>query len=252
MNQNPELATFFIKKNHSVHKILWLHGWGQSHQALWPMAEFFEYTAESMLIDFPGFGQSSPPPQDWGTEEYMEQLYQTLLKNNFQPAYIVGHSFGCRIAIRLAAKYPQAVQGLILIAAAGLKKRRSLAFKLKAGILKFIIKSAKMIDHFFETNFKTRLASRFGSSDYQKAGVLRNTFVKVVNEDLAPLASQITAETLLIYGEKDEQTPVELGQRLQKLIPNSKLLIIPYQDHYRLLTSAKSQVIKAIKDFIGI
>ena len=250
MNEKLDFATFFINKKPTDNKILWLHGWGQSHKALLPMAEFFDDTANNMLVDFPGFGQSNNPPEDWGSKEYMEALYQQIVSNNFVPTYIVAHSFGCRVAIRMAAKYPDAVKGLILIAAAGLKRKRSVFFKIKASFIKLMVKASKIIDNFFKTSIKSILADKFGSSDYKNAGLLRNSFVKVVNENLEEEASQIKAKTLLIFGENDEQTPKEFGIKYQQLIADSKLIILKNQDHYSVLTTAKSQVMAHIKSFL--
>ncbi|MGD9639461.1 MAG: alpha/beta fold hydrolase [Alphaproteobacteria bacterium] len=252
MNKNQDFATFFIGKNKDLPKILWLHGWGHSHKNFLPMAEFFDDCAYSMLVDFPGFGESKNPPADWGSEDYMDALYQEIIKNQFYPAFIIGHSFGCRVAIRLAAKYPDVVQNLVLISAAGLKRKRSLFFKTKAFVIKTFIKTIKLIDNVLKTDLKSKWSSRLGSSDYKNAGELRNTFVKVISENLAEEATHIKAQTLLVFGDNDQQTPVDFGIKYHSLIENSELLVLKNQDHFSVLTTARSQVISAIKKFLRL
>ena len=79
---------------------------------------------------------------------------------------------------------------------------------------------------------KAKLYSRIASRDYANAGPLRATFVKIVNEDLSDVAPRVKAPTLLIWGENDEETRVEMAQRYNALIPNSKLVVLKDAGHY--------------------
>ena len=72
---------------------------------------------------------------------------------------------------------------------------------------------------------------RFGSRDYLAAGELRATFVKVVNEDLSELAQRIQAQTLLLWGDRDLETPPEFAHRYAALIKNSALCLLPGKGH---------------------
>ena len=67
---------------------------------------------------------------------------------------------------------------------------------------------------------------------------MRNTLVKVVNEDITPILSEISAETLLVFGENDEATPVEKGKLMEQLMPNSALVIFENDDHYAYIHQA--------------
>ena len=61
----------------------------------------------------------------------------------------------------------------------------------------------------------------FGSSDYKIAGPMRKILIKTVNENLEGSARKIQCPTLLIYGENDQHTPPETGQRFEQMIPKS-------------------------------
>jgi pimeloyl-ACP methyl ester carboxylesterase len=83
--------------------------------------------------------------------------------------------------------------------------------------------------------FQNWFAPRYGSRDYKNAGALRNILVKTVNEDLTNDAKQVTVPTFLLWGETDQETPQAIGKRFHELIPNSKLVILPGQDHFPFL-----------------
>ena len=74
------------------------------------------------------------------------------------------------------------------------------------------------------------------SSDYNAAqGVMRQIFVKVVNEDLKPLLPQIKSPTLLVWGENDTATPLSDGRLMEKLIPDAGLVVFEGCSHYSFL-----------------
>jgi pimeloyl-ACP methyl ester carboxylesterase len=64
---------------------------------------------------------------------------------------------------------------------------------------------------------------------------MRNTFVKVVNEDLLPYAARIKVPTLLLWGDRDEDTPLWQGQLLEKTIPDAGLVVFEGAGHYSYL-----------------
>ena len=81
-----------------------------------------------------------------------------------------------------------------------------------------------------------KLYKRFGSDDYQNSsGVMRKILVRVVNENLKPILRDIKAPTLLIWGEKDEATPLYMGQIMEKEISDSGLVVFEGAGHYSYL-----------------
>src|SRR5262249_44966259 len=90
----------------------------------------------------------------------------------------------------------------------------------------------------------------FGSADYRNAGPLRAIFVKVVNEDLSSVAPRITCPVTLVYGTKDTETPLEIGERLNALIKNSQMVRLQDLDHYSILMEGRHQVAPVLKRFL--
>lgn len=228
--------------------MVWAHGWGQTHAAFLPLAESLSRTGRHVLVDFPGFGQSPLPPGVWGTEDYADAIAAFLRQTVQKPVIWIGHSFGCRVGIQLAAKYPDLVSGLALIAAAGLPRKRPFYIKLYWKLRISLFKSLKRFIP--EGPGRDRLYRIFGSKDYQSAGPLRQIFVKVVNENLTETARRVACPVLLVYGTKDSETPLELGERFNHLIKNSELAKLEGLDHYSVLSTGRHQVAPLIKKFI--
>ena len=226
----------------------WGHGWGQSHRAFELLAHSLSYAGQHWLLDFHGFGQTPPPPENWGTDDYADVIADFIRSKTDQPIYWIGHSFGCRVGIQLAARHPELIKGMIFIAGAGLKRKRplwqTLYFKVRIAVFKTL---KKIIP---EGAPRERLYRLFGSRDYKSAGVMRDIFVKVVNENLVKEAKAIQCPVQLIYGADDTETPPEIGERLSQLIPNSNLIVMDGYDHYTILTSAQHQVAKRIYEFV--
>ena len=218
--------------------IVLLHGWGRSLEALRQLGDLLAQGCRVVLVDLPGFGRSPLPfaasndGGGWGTLEYSERVKQFLDQSNIAECILLGHSFGGRLSVRLASKYPNQIKALILIGSHGLKRKRSLKAELRVGWIRALPKLAKAIDCITGTRlFAHYLAPRFGSRDYNAAGDLRKTLVKTVNEDLTEQASVIHAPTLLLWGANDSETPLDLARSFHSLIKDSTLQIFPNKGH---------------------
>jgi len=86
-----------------------LHGWRRSHEDWAPLLNGLP----ALALDLPGFGASPPPPGAWGSAEYAEFL-SPLLDAFPDIQILVGHSFGGRIAVQLAARRPERFRHVIL------------------------------------------------------------------------------------------------------------------------------------------
>jgi pimeloyl-ACP methyl ester carboxylesterase len=214
--------------------VVWAHGWGRSRADFAPLAGALP-GLRHVLIDLPGFGGSAPPPAPWGTADYAEAVARML----DGPVVWVGHSFGGKVGLMLAARHPDLVRGLVLIASSGLKRRGRLWVRARIAAFKV----AKRVCPWAAGRF-------FGSPDYRAAGPMRATFVRVVNEDLAPEAAAVRRPTLLLYGARDTETPPELGRRLAALIPDARLEVLDGLGHDTILTEGRHILAARIKEFM--
>ncbi len=221
----------YVKIDGGKNLIVFLHGWGMdSSSFLFAKDYFLEYA--KVFVDFAGFGKTPPPKRAWFVEDYAKNLYDFLKGFEFENLVLVGHSFGGRVAVRFAAKYQNEFSGLklCLVDSAGIKPRLSLLKKLKIAKFKRLKKKSEKNE-----KLKRKLES-FGSSDYKNLlGVMRETFVRVVNEDLSQDAAKILCDTQIVWGEKDKETKLFMAKKYHKLIKNSKLDIISNAGHFCFL-----------------
>lgn len=239
------MAYWTLGEETAARQFVWAHGWGQDHQAFLALAETWQSTAYNVLIDFPGFGNSAKPGNDWDTAEYADYCAKFLGALPKGHRIWVGHSFGCRVGLQIAARHPDCIDGLFLVAAAGLQRKRSFlsAVKVKSKIA--LYKSLRALP----IGDKDRLRERFGSADYRTAGEMRGILTKVVNEDLAETATRIHCPVRLVYGSADTETPPELGIRLAELIPSAQFVQLEGLDHYSILGEGRHQTAFQLKQF---
>ena len=230
-------------------ELVWAHGWGHSHLALLPLAEAMRARGDSLLVDRPGFGASPLPPGPWGTEDYADAMAEWLQGLPARRRVWVGHSFGCRVGLRLAARHPDAVSALFLVATAGLPPHRPLATRLKRLPQRLVFRTMRAMTP--EGPARDRLRERYGSSDYRTAGAMRPMLVKAVNEDQTEVARRIRLPVVLVHGEGDTESPPEIATRLHALIPGSRLHLLRGFDHWTILGDGRYQVIHLLGELLG-
>jgi pimeloyl-ACP methyl ester carboxylesterase len=217
--------------------VLALHGWAGSVKSFWPVAERLAPQGYQVhLIDLPGFGQSDLPSQVWGVEDYMRFVVAYLDDRGLDRTAILGHSFGGRIGLVLAAEHPDRVRKMVLADAAGLRRPLSLnqqARNLFARIARQALTALRL--ETLRTRLQDSYNRRYASEDYLNAGPLRETFLRVIEQDLTSYAERIQTPTVLIWGSQDTDTPLWQGRRLEQLIPDAGLIVFEGAGHFSYL-----------------
>jgi len=214
--------------------VLILHGWGASMEAVRPIADCVTGLGrEAVLFDFPGFGKSGEPKESWGVPEYAALTREFIRRLGIEGCDVVCHSFGGRVTIFLASAEPELFNRLVLVDAAGIRPRRGLGYYIRVYSYKLGKRLAKVdfIDRALRLSEKQRAA---GSADYRAlaSDVMRKTFVKVVNLDLTDRLSLIQNETLLVWGDRDDYTPLSMGRLMEAKIKNSGLAVLEGAGHF--------------------
>ncbi len=209
--------------------LLLLHGWGGSKESFTELAQELKGTGLTLLIpDLPGFGAEPEPSHAWTVDDYADWVEAWLAKHRCEePLWILGHSHGGRIAIKLAVRGTLPMERLFLCAAAGIRHARH--WKRIAGLL--LAKAGK----FFLMIPGLRQLQPLGRSllyklvrvhDYERASpVMQQTLIAVTREDLRPLLAQITLPTDIFWGSDDRMTPLADGRMMHAAIRGSRLQV---------------------------
>jgi pimeloyl-ACP methyl ester carboxylesterase len=214
------------------HMVL-LHGWGGSRESLRGIGTLFQRTHTVHLIDLPGFGDAPAPPPDWDTVRYTELVEAFLIDRCPGRVLLVGHSFGGKVALRLAARKSSQVSGVVLMGVPGLPQPRLSPARLRRWLIRVLRRVIRMGRPLFGSRALEWHTRRFGSKDYLEAGALRSVLVRVVNEDLTDSARMVSCPVLLLWGTSDTETPVSLAHRYKKLMGERATLdVLPHKDHH--------------------
>ncbi len=222
-------------------RIVLLHGWGCDETLMAPVAQALTEGARVLRVDFPAHGRSGRPPEPWGVPEFAACLRALLMRLDFLPCGVVAHSFGGRVAIWLAAEHPEMFTRLVLTGAAGIRPRPTEAARKRSETfrrLKGLCERAKRMKIFgpLPELAEERLRKKFGSRDYNALDAeMRQTFVKVISQDLTPCLDRIQQPTLLLWGVEDAETPLWMGQEMEKRIPDAALIPLEGGSHFAYL-----------------
>ena len=193
--------------------VVFLHGWGGDASAFLFVAERLKTFAKSIVVDFNGFGKTPEPDRPYSVGDYAGEVLSVLEKEGVEKAIIVGHSFGGRVAMEIAAKFPDVASGLVLVDSAGIKPRRNPTYYIKIVIHKLMKKLG--------------MKGLKGSNDYRVLSlVMKETFKKVVSYDQSYLLKDISVPTAIFWGKKDKDTPLYMARKLSKNIKDSSLFLL--------------------------
>ena len=225
--------------------ILLLHGWGANISLVWSLAQHLAPLGYRVYaFDLPGFGESGDPPVAWSVFDYANFVIRYLDAHNLDQILLFGHSFGGRLGLILAAEHPERVTHMVLADSAGLRPTMPATVQLRTNLYKTIRSGLTKIGMgAFAEQLQTAYNKRYGSSDFNNAsGIMRETFVKVVNQDLLDYAKRVKAPTLLLWGENDEDTPLWMAKKLEAEMADAGLVVFNGAGHYSYLENLKQSV----------
>ena len=209
-----------------------LHGWGSKSDRWEKVGELLAKNNIQVIVpDLPGFGKSQEPQSVWNLDSYVDFVKEFTEKvpGFNKEFYLLGHSFGGAVAAKFSIKYAQNVEKLFLFGAAIIRKKT-----IKKQVLGRISKVAKIFAFlpFYPLAKKAFYKWVVGASDYNRVqGVMKQTFLKAINEDLSQKLLFIKVPAVIIWGDKDDTTLVEDAYYINKKVENSKLIIIKGGDH---------------------
>lgn len=231
--------------------VVMFHGWGVQLSTFDDISQHLVKRFRVIRLDFPGFGGSPKPAENWGVGGYSKFVAEFLNKLDINNVYaFIGHSFGGRVIIKGITNKDINSKKIVLIGTAGVKPQRSL----KKSLYKSIAKIGKVVTSLpvlksMRPALKKKLYGAAGASDYLNSGSMQNIFINTINEDLLPYVHDITKPTLLIWGENDTETPLEDAKKIMSELHDGQLAVIPNTGHF-VYTDNSDMVIKELDKFL--
>lgn len=183
-------------------RVVALHGWGRDGTDFSTILSGLD----AVSLHLPGFGPAPAPDEVWGTEEYAELVAEAVAA--YAPVVLLGHSFGGRIAVRLAARRPELVRGLLLTGAPLVRLAPPSAPPLSFRLARWANRAGLLSDERMDA-----LRNQRGSADYRAAqGVMRGIMVKTVGENYDDDLAALTCPVRMVWGERDTAAPTDAGR----------------------------------------
>jgi pimeloyl-ACP methyl ester carboxylesterase len=199
--------------------------------------------------DAPGCGASLDPPEHTRMPEYGDYLAHFIDALGFGAPHVLGHSWGSALALELYRQRPDLVRSLLLVGAYagwagslppdGVEKR-----------LQFALRTAELRPNAFEPTTMPGLFSDAMPDDRAKELAMVMSEIRpaatramahaLAEADLRDVLPHIEVPTLLLYGDADERSPLNVARALHASIPGSTLTVMPGLGHECYLESAQA------------
>jgi pimeloyl-ACP methyl ester carboxylesterase len=222
---------FAERHGKSPARVVALHGWGRTRADWNTTLQGYD----ALALDLPGFGATPAPDTGWSTSEYAGWVRECLddaAGSGEDRPVLVGHSFGGRVAVRLAATSPELVRGIVLTGVPLLlpetpAAKPALGFR----VLRILNKW-----HFISNDLMEKERRKRGSADYRAAeGEMREVLVKAVNEDYGDALDALASNGLpvaMVWGEHDTAATTAMAERARDRIgAHAELVVVPGSAH---------------------
>lgn len=221
-----------------------------------------ELSARARVIapDMLGFGYTQcPAGRRLDPEAWVNQLTGLLDALDIASVSVVGNSFGGAIALALAQRHPQRVKRLVLMGSAGLSFPITEGLEKVWGYQPSLQAMGELMEVFaydhslinddlvrmrYEASIRDDVQSRFA----QLFPAPRQQGVEMLALPEAALR-ELPQQTLLIHGRDDRVIPLEVSERLLRLIPHAQLHVFGECGHWVQIERA-GEFIRLLMDFL--
>lgn len=248
--------------------VLLIHGYGSAHDVYLALVdELVDAGYRVLAVDLPGFGRSDRLPGDYSPEGFARHLFALLDERQVESAHIIGHSWGCSIALRMALEHPERVSSLVLTS----------AWVYEEQIPPFLrwARVRGVGEALYTLFYRERVSDRYASSWYDAERFVTQEGIDEVERALArPGTARAALEAargqrfaevqeryrgietpaLLVWGRQDAVSTLDAGQRLEQDLPNARLVVLERCGHIPMIERAdhfESEVLAFFEELSG-
>lgn len=236
-----------------------IHGWGM-HGGVWqPLLKRLSAHFTLHVIDLPGMGLSQS-----AIATDLDEMVAAIVPLLPEKSHLLGWSLGGLVAMRIAHRYPQRVNKLVLVgstprfintaedavqpwqfgmqASVFEKFARQVEADYAATLLKFLTLQCMGADDARSTIKQLRVA--IAARPEPSSLTLQAALDVLLNNDLRPLLASLTLPVLLIHGDRDTLAPVQAAHWLAQHLAHAQLRVIagaghaPFLSHQQAFTTA--------------
>jgi pimeloyl-ACP methyl ester carboxylesterase len=216
-----------------------VHGAAESRRVWQPQVEGLSDEFTVVAWDEPGAGRSSDVPEDFGLADYAACLAGLIEELGRGPAHVAGLSWGGTVVLELYRHHPERVATLILADSYAGWKGSLPEAEVKArvaGVREMLAAPAAEFDPTLPGLFAAGPPAEFaGLMEEMAVGVrpesLRAQLSVMAAADQRDLLPRIAVPTLLIWGDVDVRSPLDVARQFEEAIPDTTLVVLPGAGH---------------------
>jgi pimeloyl-ACP methyl ester carboxylesterase len=199
--------------------VVCLHGAGVSSRELLPLVRALGVWHDTWTVDLPGFGRSDKPPRPLTLAELSDAVVGWLSAVGLSNVCLLGGSFGCQLAVDVAARHPERVGALVLVGPTVDPHARSPLGVLGQWLRNSIRESPRM--------------TPLNLADYRDAGTRRvlATFGEAIRDRIEDKLPHVRVPTLVVRGGKDRMVSQDWAEEVTRRLARGRLTVLPGLPH---------------------
>lgn len=199
--------------------VVLVHGLSVSSGYMMPTAVRLAPYYHVYLPDLPGFGRSAKPPHILNVAELSDALAAWMQTMKLPSATLVGNSVGCQIIVNFALRHPECIERAILVSPTMDPKARTI--HQEAGRLLLDTPCEPL--HFLPVLLR----------EYALAGIPRTirTLQYAFEDPMEQHLPHVHVPTLVVRGSRDPIVPQDWVEKVNRLLPNSQLVVVQGAGH---------------------
>jgi pimeloyl-ACP methyl ester carboxylesterase len=237
--------------------VILLHGWLGSWRYWMPTMEALADSYRTYALDLWGFGDSDKSGSNYTIDDYVRMIGDFLDGLGISQAFLIGHSLGGVVALRLALERPRQVGKLVLVGtpvyggglAGPMKVNRNPLSRLMAGprtLVSVWMRSLKR-DSAAWSEIYDEISEDTGKLDQ---AAVEQSMDSMENLDLREALKQFYTHALVVYGEKDEFIDPAQADIFADKTATAQVFILNNCRHFPFLDEP-SKFHRLLKDFLS-
>ena len=253
-NTDPSGTFYLLNKKDQKVPLVFVHGVGLTHEIWKPQIDYFK-KCTTLSYDILGHGKTPLKKTNISFDDFSEQLIKLINELNFQKIHLVGFSIGSLVARNFATKHNDRLQSLILLGS--IYKRSEEQQKIVTDRFNLAKKnhtlSKQALKRWFTDKYLEKNPNIYEKISSILEGNNMENFLKVYELFILHKNDEnfknIKVNTLIMTGENDIGSTVEMSKNLSNVIENSQLKVIKNGKHLCGIECA-DEVNMNIKNFI--
>ena len=230
--------------------VILLHGFASSLETWDAVAPSLKKDHRVISVDLKGFGWSDRPSGDYSPAAQAKLVLALMDARGVKEAALVGHSWGASVALSAALQAPERVTRLALYDA-WVYEEQLPSFMLWSrargvGEMLFAVWYGERVDErlalaFYDRRYVTEKLVEDVERALERPGTRAAALAASRDQRFRRLQArygEVRIPTLLLWGREDGVSPLSVGERLSRDLPDAKLLVYPRCGHFPMIEAA--------------